>query len=173
MSAASRPFEFRVRPARQEDLSAVAHVAREGWTHAYRGLLSQEAIDQQLANWYSPEMMNRRLSAGGLEVADLEGRVVGFVQHASTGGRVHEVFALYVLPAVLRAGAGWAMWQRVQEAATSAGSDAIELWVLDGNKLGLDWYQRQGGVAVGERDVDLLDGSHVELRYRFVAMSRP
>lgn len=159
-----RPDGVSVRPALAADLRSVSEVAAEGWRHAYRDLLSAAAINDALANWYSPEVMQRRLSAGGLEVACLRRRVVGYVQHASVGDGVHEVFAIYVLPAFLGRGAGWALWRRVLEAA---GSAAVELWVLEGNRLGIEWYDRQGGVVVGRREVEFLDGAHVELRYRF------
>jgi hypothetical protein len=55
----------------------------------------------------------------------------------------------------------------VQRAARSGGKSAIELWVLDGNRLGIDWYKRQGGSVVGRREIEMADGAHTELRYRF------
>ena len=39
--------------------------------------------------------------------------------------------------------------------------------MLKENKLGIEWYDRQDGVVVGERQADFLDGPHAELRYRF------
>jgi hypothetical protein len=60
------------------------------------------------------------------------------------------------------------MWQRALDGAAREGrSAAIELWVLQGNRLGVDWYNRQNGVVVGERQVEMPDGPHTELRYRF------
>lgn len=62
---------------------------------------------------------------------------------------------------------GWALWQEVERVARGGGKSAIELWVLEGNRLGIAWYNRQGGYVVGQREVELADGTHTELRYRF------
>jgi ribosomal protein S18 acetylase RimI-like enzyme len=157
-----------VRPANDDDLSNVALIAAEGWRNAYRGLISEEAIEDMLGRWYSAEALSRRLSRGGLEVAEVNNRVIGFLQHGAVSDTIYEVFAIYVRPAFLGHGAGWAMWQRALDGAAREGrSAAIELWVLQGNRLGVDWYNRQNGVVVGERQVEMPDGPHTELRYRF------
>jgi ribosomal protein S18 acetylase RimI-like enzyme len=83
------------------------------------------------------------------------------------GDSLYEVYALYVDPAMLGEGIGWALWQQVERDARDGGKSAIELWVLQGNRLGIGWYDRQGGSVVGQRDVELADGGHTELRYRF------
>jgi len=156
-----------VGPATEGDLPAIATIATEAWRNAYRGLISAEAIDDSLRHWYSIESLQRRLRSGGLEVAEREDRTVGFVQHARTSDLVHEVFAVYVLPTLIGKGVGWSMWQRVLQEAVVAHSAWVELWVLQGNSLGTDWYDRQGGEVVAERQVQMLDGPHTELRYRF------
>jgi ribosomal protein S18 acetylase RimI-like enzyme len=68
---------------------------------------------------------------------------------------------------MLGQGIGWALWQQVARDARDRGKAAIELWVLEGNRLGIDWYDRQGGYVVGRREIALADGGHAELRYRF------
>ncbi len=165
MKAAAAPIE--VRPATAADLNDVAMIAAEGWRNAYRGLISAPAIEETLARWYASEVLQSRLSGGGLDVAERESRVVGFVQHGPLDAQVHEVFAIYALPSLIGQGVGCAMWQRVAGAARLAGRTSIELWVLKGNQLGTDWYERQGGVVVTYREVELPDGAHAELRYRF------
>jgi ribosomal protein S18 acetylase RimI-like enzyme len=156
-----------VRLANEGDLPNVALIAAEGWRNAYRGLISGEAIEDMLGRWYSAEALNHRLSIGGLEVAEVSNRVIGFIQHAAVSETTYEVFAIYVLPMSLGQGAGWAMWQSALEAARKRRSAAIELWVLQGNRLGIDWYNRQNGVVIAERQVEMADGPHTELRYRF------
>ena len=59
------------------------------------------------------------------------------------------------------------MWQRVLQAAGVTHSGSVELWVLQGNSLGTDWYDRQNGEVVAQRKVQMMDGPHTELRYRF------
>jgi ribosomal protein S18 acetylase RimI-like enzyme len=74
---------------------------------------------------------------------------------------------IYVEPSMLGQGIGWALWQQVARHARDGEKSAIELWVLEGNRLGIDWYDRQGGHVVGRREIELADGAHAELRYRF------
>lgn len=156
-----------VRPAKESDLPTVALIAGEGWRNAYHGLISEEAIEDMLRRWYSPEALKRRLNNGWLEVTEMGERVIGFIQHGAIND-IHEVFAIYVLPAFLGQGVGWALWQRaLNEAVRKGRAAAIELWVLQGNRLGINWYNRQNGVVVAERQVEMLDRRHAELRYRF------
>ena len=156
-----------VRPATRDDLPKIALVAEAGWRHAYQGLLSPEEIDDALAQWYSPEAMARRLERGGLDVAASNEQLVGFIQHGPTGDGAYEVYALYVRPDHIGSGVGWALWRRANTAAAERGAHEIELWVLDGNQIGLAWYDRQGGVQVGQRSIAMRHGEHRELRYRF------
>jgi ribosomal protein S18 acetylase RimI-like enzyme len=158
---------IRVRRANEADLEAIARIAAAGWRHAYQGLIAPEAIEDMLRQWYSVDMLRRRLSGPPLDVAESDGTVAGYVQHGPTGDAVHEVYAIYVDPILIGKGLGWALWQQVRAVAQGAAAAAIELWVVDGNRLGIDWYGRQGGHRVGRREVDFADGPHTELRYRF------
>jgi ribosomal protein S18 acetylase RimI-like enzyme len=153
--------------ATHDDLQAIAQIAAAGWRHTYRGLISREAIEDTLERWYSVEALRRRIAGPPLEVAENAGTVVGYVQHGPAGDSIHEVYAIYVDPPMLGKGVGWNLWQHVVREARDEGKSAIELWVLEGNRLGIDWYDRQDGYVVGQREIELADGSHPELRYRF------
>ncbi|HVS08014.1 MAG TPA: GNAT family N-acetyltransferase [Candidatus Dormibacteraeota bacterium] len=111
--------------------------------------------------------MLRRLTGPPLHVAEIAGKVVGYVQHGPVGDSIHEVYAIYIDPALLGQGIGWALWQQVVRDVRAGGGSAIELWVLQGNRLGIDWYTRQGGSVAGQREIELADGAHTEIRYRF------
>ncbi|SRR5260370_24039504 len=156
-----------IRRATQDDIQEIARIAAAGWRHTYRGLISPEAIEDTLVRWYSTETMLRRLAGPPMHVAESARKIVGYVQHGPVAGEIYEVYAIYVDPAVLGKGIGWALWQQVERHARDGGKSAIELWVLQGNRLGVDWYDRQGGSVVGQRDIELADGAHTELRYRF------
>lgn len=156
-----------VRRASEKDVAQIAQVAAAGWRYAYRGLISPEAIEDTLGRWYSTETILRRLTGPPLHVAEIAGKVVGYVQHGPVGDSIYEVYAIYIDPSLLGQGIGWALWQQVVGGIREAGGSAIELWVLQGNRLGIDWYTRQGGSVAGQREIELADGAHTEIRYRF------
>jgi ribosomal protein S18 acetylase RimI-like enzyme len=156
-----------IRRATQDDIQEIVRIAAAGWRHTYRGLISPEGIEDTVRRWYSTETMIRRVAEPPVHIAESAGKVVGYVQHGPVGDSIHEVYAIYVDPVVLGKGIGWALWQQVERDARAGGKTAIELWVLDGNRLGISWYNRQGGYVVGRREIDLADGAHTELRYRF------
>jgi ribosomal protein S18 acetylase RimI-like enzyme len=158
---------FIVRRATENDVEEIAHIAAAGWRHTYGGLISPQAIEDTLGRWYSTEMLVRRFAGPPLHLAESDGEVVGYVQHGPVGESIHEVYAIYVKPSLLGKGIGWALWEQVARDARDGGKSAIELWVLDGNRLGIDWYDRHGGHVVGQREIALADGTHTELRYRF------
>jgi ribosomal protein S18 acetylase RimI-like enzyme len=156
-----------VRRAKQGDVQAIAQIAAAGWRHTYRRLVSPEATEDTLGQWYSTETMLARLTGPPLHVAEIAGKVVGYVQHGPVGDSVYEVYAIYIDPTMFGKGIGWALWRQVERDARDGGNSAIELWVLEGNRLGVDRYNRQGGYVVGRREIELADGTHAELRYRF------
>ena len=138
-----------LRRATRVDIRSIAQLAAASWRHTYRGLITSEAIEDTLERWYSTETLRRRLAGPALHVAESTGKVVGYVQHGPVGDSIYEVYAIYVDPPVLGEGIGWALWQQVERDARGGGKTAIELWVLEGNRLGISWYDRQGGYVVG------------------------
>jgi ribosomal protein S18 acetylase RimI-like enzyme len=102
-----------------------------------------------------------------MKVAEKDGRVVGYLVHAPISESTEEVYSFYVDPAELGKGMGWALWQNMTAEARASGRSHVELWVLEGNRLGISWYERHAGAVVGRQQIDLPDGPHSELRYRF------
>ncbi len=156
-----------VRRATHADVGAIAKIAADAWRSTYRDLVSPDAIETTLSQWYTTDVLRQRVDALPLDVALRRAEVVGYVQHGPIQDSVHEVYALYVAPAELGTGAGWALWQGVCREARVNHKTAVELWVLEGNRQGISWYDRQGGHPVGTQPIEMADGPHVELRYRF------
>lgn len=163
--AVDRGSVWIVRPATEADAGAILEVAHNGWRDTYHKVLSPAAIEDVLSRWYSQDSFRRRLR--GLDVVERGGRVAGYVQHGASGEGVHEVFAIYIDPSMRGLGAGWALWQEVHRAASVTGRQRIELWMLEDNAIGRQWYDRQGGTVVGSQLIRFLDGDKTELRYRF------
>jgi GNAT superfamily N-acetyltransferase len=85
---------------------------------------------------------------------------------AGSGGKVAELYALYVHPAWWSTGTGRALMDQVLAKVRAAGYGCITLWVLEANARARRFYQRAGFIPDGARHVldDL--GGVTEIRYR-------
>jgi GNAT superfamily N-acetyltransferase len=105
------------RPARPEDVDAVADLPVRSWQWAYAGLLPDDLlaglrVEDRVPQW------QRRIESDDrdhvLLLADLDGAVVGFVAvgagRAEVGGAdFGELMAIYLVPAVAGTGTGRAL----------------------------------------------------------------
>lgn len=165
--------ELVVRPARTEDLLAVAMVRATTWQAAYAGMVDAA----ELRTLTDPDVVAawahraQTMTSTTYAVADLDGEVVGFAAYGaerSDPPQRHrgEVYALYVLPEHWRGGAGSALLHHALDELAENGFDHVTLWVLVGNDRAIAFYRRHGFHATGEvqRDHRGLDD---------VRMSRP
>jgi hypothetical protein len=68
-----------VRRAHLDDVEAVREIGVKTWPVAYGGLASKEFIVDGLAQWWSPEAVERGIRNGITLVAAEEDRLVGMV----------------------------------------------------------------------------------------------
>ena len=82
------------------------------------------------------------------------------------GGRVAELYALYVRPAWWSTGTGRALMDRVLARTAAAGYRSITLWVLRDNQRARRFYERAGFAPDGATNVLTGLGGVLEVRYR-------
>jgi GNAT superfamily N-acetyltransferase len=82
------------------------------------------------------------------------------------GGRVAELYALYVRPAWWSTGTGRALMEKVLARSAAAGYRSITLWVLRDNQRARRFYGRAGFAPDGATNVLTGLGGVLELRYR-------
>jgi ribosomal protein S18 acetylase RimI-like enzyme len=82
------------------------------------------------------------------------------------GGRVAELYALYVRPAWWSTGTGRALMGKVLARTGAAGYRSITLWVLRDNQRARRFYERAGFAPDGATNVLTGLGSVIEVRYR-------
>lgn len=165
------------REAGPRDVDGLAAVQVRSWREAYRDLIPARILDglstSGRAGRWRRILADPSLATLVAEAGD--GRVVGFVNlgpwrdegPADSGGRMLEVRALYLLPERWRQGLG----RRLVELAL-AGPDwrsyhSAGLWVLDGNRRAMAFYEALGFRPDGGVKVDSgLHGFDLrELRY--------
>jgi ribosomal protein S18 acetylase RimI-like enzyme len=139
---------IRICRAGPDDADAVREVGLKTWPSAYAGIASAEYIEEGLAAWWSPEMVERGITDGITLIAvddereHGDERVVGM-----TGlGRQDEfwvMWKLYVLPEYQGRGVGKALLGGAI-AALPVGTDQLLLEVLVGNEQAIRFYRRNG-----------------------------
>jgi ribosomal protein S18 acetylase RimI-like enzyme len=82
------------------------------------------------------------------------------------GGRVAELYALYVRPAWWSTGTGRALMEKVLARSAAAGYRFITLWVLRDNQRARRFYERAGFAPDGATNVLTGLGGVHEVRYR-------
>ena len=82
------------------------------------------------------------------------------------GGRVAELYALYVRPAWWSTGTGRALMEKVLARSAAAGYRSITLWVLRDNQRARRFYDRAGFAPDGATNVLTGLGGVHEVRYR-------
>jgi GNAT superfamily N-acetyltransferase len=156
-----------IREARPEDAAAVGDVHTRTWQAAYEHVFGEErlaGIDPARRR----AAAERAIAAGGVWVAEEEGRIVGFVSigDARDEDADGELFAIYVLPAAWGSGAGAGLMGAARDALRERYATSI-LWVLEDNPRARRFYEREGWALDGARKEDELLGVKVaEIRYR-------
>jgi GNAT superfamily N-acetyltransferase len=161
------------RPARPEDVDAVADLPVRSWQWAYAGLLPDDLlaglrVEDRVPQW------QRRIESDDpdhvLLLADLDGAVVGFVAvgagRAQVGGPdFGELMAIYLVPAVAGTGTGRALHDAGLAWLTDRGFTVARLWVLSTNARARGFYERMGWRADGETRVETIGVEVEETRY--------
>ncbi|WP_420595025.1 GNAT family N-acetyltransferase [Deinococcus sp.] len=160
-----------LRPAVSADAPALARVHVQSWAETYQGLMP----DGFLSGMTSQTMQERRqtLWTQTLEegqdvvlVAVQGGEVVGFASGGPTdfAGYDAELFTLYLLKSAQGTGIGRALVRELAQALGAAGHASLLLWVLNVNPT-RGFYERLGGVLIGEKTVSVRGGELREVAY--------
>lgn len=134
-----------VRPAEVEDAPALARVHVESWRETYRGLMSDEILDDPAFIARREQFWTALLTEGKNAVATavLSGRIVGVAMAGPArdpdASWEKQLYVLYTYAAVHGQGAGTGLLTAVIGPADSAA-----LWVADPNPRAQAFYRRHG-----------------------------
>ena len=172
-----------VRRAAVEDARAIALVRIRTWQSAYRGLIADALLDQMDVE-ENTQVWRERLSTWSEEralfVAEIDAgegahpgsRVVGFCacgpEREADPAYPAEIYALYVLSAFHRHGAGRLLVQAAASWLQERGYAHLLIYVLRDNKNARRFYEAVGGTFVREVIRDVAGHAMVEVGYGYV-----
>ncbi|AMB47483.1 N-acetyltransferase [Methylobacterium sp. AMS5] len=166
---------FSIRAARPQDAEALAAMHVAAWRETYTGLLparmlSNLSVESRAEAWR--RIMARGKTETTVRLVECDDRVVAFGscgpqrdEALAKRGFDGEISAIYVLRACQRLGLGRWITQDLSSRLMAGGCRAVSLWVLRENTGARAFYERLGGVVVGERVDERPDGILVELAY--------
>ncbi|BEL09582.1 hypothetical protein Q0Z83_077730 [Actinoplanes sichuanensis] len=145
-----------MRAARDEDAAAIVDICARGYRRTYPALLSSEFIERMIAEFYHLERVSKEVPAAlpgwlGYQVVEEDGRVLGAAGGGLTAPGTGELFVLYLDPDERGRGLGTLLLDRITGQLRELG--ATEMWVaaLDGNELGIPFYEARGFQKVERR----------------------
>lgn len=166
---------FHVKLAELSDSEGIARVHTRSWQSAYRGLLPDDWLDA--LRWEDRKVRWDAILTSGNKghvfvATNPQNEIVGF---ASSGpsrdedtdqDRVHELYAIYLIPEYWGKGIGTALFRAVMEKIPRT-AIRLELWVLEDNSRGRKFYESQGFTLDGATKLAEIDGYQLEeVRYR-------
>lgn len=178
MSSSTGPVHgVHVREAVASDAEDIGRVRHASWQVAYSGLMPADYLAGLSVDGFVLSARRMLADRGARRMAVLVAEVGGVVSgFASVGpsrdadedpGRVGELYAIYLDPAIWRLGIGARLQEIALEQLREAGYQEATLWVLATNTSSRAFYehtgwQHDGGVSGFEAGTAVLD----ETRYR-------
>jgi len=165
-------------PAAATDAAAVARLHAESWRSAYAAVLPEDYVANRLLEDRMRAWRERLADASPRTftlLARRGGELAGFVHVAlddepAWGARLAN---LHVRPDLKRLGIGARLFTAAREwIATVEPAWRMHLWVLEQNLAARRFYERHGGRAVEQQQIELISGVWLpEVRYVWDSMS--
>ncbi len=155
------PKEYIIRQATLADIEPTRRMQAESWRETYANEaagVSQEWVDDITAGWFTPEALeNSREIMGKLladtnqfyRLAELDGRVVGFVHAARKDDGTVELEAIYTAPDTFGTGLGQ---QLIDQAIAYANGAEMSLSVVSYNDRAIRFYEKNGFCIIPESE---------------------
>lgn len=145
-----------------DEIRGKGYVHYKAWQQAYTGLVDQSCLDKMSAE-KCVEIAYKW--PDNLLVAKDGERVVGFVGYGDCRNDdmkdAGEVFAIYVLAEYYGKGVGRAL---MDAALDLLPQDRVAVWVLQGNKRAIRFYEKCGFRSDGKSDTKILGSPITEIR---------
>ena len=142
-----------------EDAEAVTDILIKSWRTAYRGIISDEHLDNMDRVTLTDR---RRKQYKDYIVAVFEGRIVGYCWYVNNNSFTNdvpdidcEVVALYVDPELKRNGLGRQLLLYAIDDLKKQGRKKMIIWCLKENYPSRKFYEKMGGEIIGEHTTNI------------------
>jgi GNAT superfamily N-acetyltransferase len=164
-----------IRAATADDAYAIADVHVAAWRETYRGIVPEEylaglSVERRERMW-SQILSDPAFTTGVFIATDDTGHVVGFASGGprSASGPAYapytgDLYAIYLLREAQGQGAGAALLRAVAAWLVERGMRSMLVWVLAENPS-RGFYAAQGGMPVGEEEIEIGGKRLVEVAY--------
>jgi GNAT superfamily N-acetyltransferase len=156
--ASAMIFDTLIRPARRSDNEAIGRIYVKSWRAAYRGILPQRYLDEDL----HAERVARSVSYALMDpdsfylIAEIGRKPVGYIAAGPQRERdsiyAAELYELYLLPENQRHGLGKQLLAHMARRLYHARVYTMMVWVLARNP-NRRFYEKCGGLFIGSKSI--------------------
>lgn len=154
-----------------EDSEMVTDVLINTWETAYRGIVSDDCLDNLDREALSER---RKTQYKDYIVACLDDKIVGYCWYVNDNSFSQEapdvdceIVALYVLPELKRKGIGRELFAYALDDLKRQGRKKMVIWCLKENYPARKFYEQMGGVIMGEHKTHIGNQDYDEVGFSY------
>ena len=155
-----------------DDIPSVVDIQMNGWREAYKGIIDDDILDS-MNRIDKIERMKNNYKDEPFVVAVLDNEVVGFCRYAYDNHYCPdypvdcEIVALYVKPELKYQGIGTKMFNYVVNEFKKINKKRMIIWCLRDNYPSRKFYEKMGGIIIGEKDFIKGDKGYPEVGFLY------
>jgi L-amino acid N-acyltransferase YncA len=155
-----------IRKMQNQDLDSVEKVAKLTWRHTYKGIMTEEFLEEFIKMAYSKKAINSRARDTVFYVVEEEKEVVGFINYFPHffGYNQSVLAAIYVEPNFQRRGLGTQLIEHVLQEFPQ--NTKLYADIERDNKIGREFFESKGFIF--NKNIEEKIGDHPINRVRVV-----
>ena len=153
--------DVRIRPGTVADVPAMQALGTRTWRATYEGILTPDAIERGIAEFWNEYSLGAAARSGRMLVAERAGALVGLLESDTMAHGRPVLWKLYVAPEAQRGGVGRALLDAHLGRLRADG--ATELWLEhhEGNAAAESFFERAGFERRGVEDSAVSPGARI------------
>ncbi len=163
-----------IREATELDAENITKMHIQSWQETYKNIVDQEYLDNLPDTFetrlkFRQEILSRKDRAI-LLIAEKDGKIIGFCDAGiirEYEGAKGEVYAIYLLKEYQGSGIGKKLFQQAVEFLFANNLTPFVVLVLKDNLPARKFYEKCGGIKIGEETIDISDKNYEEVRHVF------